>query len=222
MEQRKFSINPRLKRLRREYGKNKLLEQDCNPNPLEQFEVWLTEVMEKEGAYANAMMLSTVTKSGMPDSRIVLLRNISYGGFTFFTNYNSAKGRQIACNSKACLLFFWKDMERQVKIQGEIRFLPPLESDEYFKSRPFESQVGTWASCQSEVVKNRETLDELYEQMLGRYNGKTVPRPEHWGGYVLLPAAFEFWQGRTGRLHDRIKYIWDWSAADWKIERLMP
>lgn len=222
MKQREFSINPHLKQLRTEYGKTMLMEQDCNPSPFEQFEAWLTEAIEKDACYANAMTLSTVSELGMPDSRIVLLRNVSYGGLTFFTNYKSAKGRQIAYNPQGCLLFFWKDLERQIKIQGEIKFLPELESDDYFKSRPFESQVGAWASRQSEVVKSREELDALYGQALQNYAGKPVPRPEHWGGYVLLPIAFEFWQGRSGRLHDRIRYSWEQSSSRWKIERLMP
>ena len=217
-----FSINTRLQQLRRDYGKNVLLETDCDPNPFVQFEAWLTEAMERDSGYANAMTLSTVSETGMPDSRVVLLRNVSYGGLTFFTNYNSAKGKQIAQNPKACLLFFWKDLERQVKIQGEIKFLPVQESEEYFKSRPFESQIGAWASRQSETIENRQNLDARYEKELGKYEGKTVPRPEHWGGYVLLPVSFEFWQGRSGRLHDRMRYIWNAAANSWKIERLMP
>ncbi len=222
MEQRKFSVNPSLKDMRKDYDKSVLLEQDCSEDPLIQFEFWLTSAMEKDSQYANAMTLSTVSESGMPDSRTVLLRNISYGGLTFFTNYKSAKAQQIDSNSQACLLFFWKELERQVKVQGEIRFLPIQESDDYFKSRPFESQVGAWSSQQSQVIDSREALDERYEADLRKYQGKTVPRPEHWGGYVLLPKAFEFWQGRSGRLHDRIRYTWNPQANNWKKERLMP
>lgn len=222
MKKHNFSINPRLKRARKDFDKSSLLEQECSPDPFEQFEAWLTAAMEKDSHYANAMTLSTVTSAGMPDARIVLLRNISYGGFTFFTNYDSAKGRQIDANSNACLSFFWKELERQVRIQGTVRFLPVQESDNYFRSRPFESQVGAWASKQSQAVESRGALDEGYEKELSYYAGKAVPRPEHWGGYVLLPACFEFWQGRSNRLHDRIRYCHDEAQAGWTMERLMP
>ena len=222
MEQRKFSVNPSLKDVRKEYDKSVLLEKDCSEDPFVQFEAWLTSAMERDSVYANAMTLSTVSQSGMPDSRMVLLRNISYGGLTFFTNYKSAKAQQIDSNSQACLLFFWKELERQVKVQGEIRFLPIQESDAYFKSRPFESQVGAWSSQQSQVIESREALDERYEAELKKYQSKKVPRPEHWGGYVLLPKSFEFWQGRSGRLHDRIRYTRNQQENNWKKERLMP
>lgn len=222
MKQREFSINPVLVKTREDYNKNVLLEEDCSDNPFDQFEAWLIAAMEKDSTYANAMTLSTVMPSGMPDSRIVLLRNISYGGFTFFTNYKSGKGKQIESNSQASILFFWKELERQVKVQGNIRFLPVQESDDYFKSRPFESQVGAWASKQSQVVKDRQTLDEAYKKELDNYAGKAVPRPKHWGGYVLLPTLFEFWQGRSGRLHDRIRYTSQGNNKGWLVQRLMP
>ena len=222
MENREFSINPVLKKSRIDFNKSFLLEENCSCDPFEQFEAWLSGALEKDPHYANAMALSTVMPSGMPDSRIVLLRNISYGGFTFFTNYKSAKAKQIDSNSQASILFFWKELERQVKIQGVIRFLPSQESEDYFRSRPFESQVGAWASQQSKVVDNRRTLDELYEKELQNYKDKTVPRPEHWGGYVLLPEVFEFWQGRSGRLHDRLRYSRKENSTAWKIDRLMP
>jgi pyridoxamine 5'-phosphate oxidase len=221
MKEQKFGINPVLKTVRKDYDRSVLLEKECLADPFAQFELWLTEAMEGDSAYANAMTLSTVNASGMPDSRIVLLRNISYGGFTFFTNYKSTKGNQINVNPKACLLFFWKELERQVKIQGEIRFLPEGESDQYFSSRPFESQVGAWASQQSQVIHDRKSLDERYDKALQQYKNKTIPRPAHWGGYVLLPSAFEFWQGRKSRLHDRICYTWQ-PDQSWKLERLMP
>jgi len=208
-------------RTRIDFESNVLLEEDCDKDPFVLFEHWLRHALEKDSHYANAMTLCTVDESCMPDCRIVLLRNISYSGFTFFTNYHSAKGTQIAHNSKACLLFFWKEMQRQVKVQGEIRFLPPGESDAYFAERPFESQVGAWASQQSEVIASRKALDERFESGLKNYKNKTVPRPEHWGGYVLLPLSFEFWQGRKERLHDRIRYAHQ-PDKTWKLERLMP
>src|SRR6218665_2039254 len=158
MEKREFSINPALKKLRKDFNKSRLLEEECSPDPFEQFEAWLAAALEKDSHYANAMVLSTVMSSGMPDSRIVLLRNISYGGFTFFTNYKSAKGQQIDAEPRASLLFFWKELERQVKMQGSIRFLPALESEAYFRSRPFENQVAAWASKQSQVIENRQAL----------------------------------------------------------------
>lgn len=221
MEKHELSISHVLQTSRHDFAAGTLLEQDCKDDPFKQFETWFNAAIEKDSAYANAMTLCTTNDDGMPDCRIVLLRDISYSGFTFFSNYHSAKGKQIEHNSKACLLFFWKDLQRQVKIQGEIRFLPPGESDKYFNSRPFESQVGTWASQQSTVVSNRKVLDDLFEKALKKYEHSIVPRPEYWGGYVLLPLSFEFWQGRTSRLHDRIRYT-HLQDKTWKIERLMP
>lgn len=222
MKQKEFSVSTVIKQTRKDYMADVLLEENCDENPVLQFEKWLKQAMEKDTHHANAMTLCTVNQNGMPDSRIVLLRDISYGGFTFFTNYNSAKGRQIDSNSQVCLLFFWKELERQVKIQGEIRFVPFAESDTYFKTRPFESQVGSWASQQSGIISDRKSLDEKYDSELARYKGGEVPRPEHWGGYVVLPSVFEFWQGRRSRLHDRIRYTLKPSDKSWKMERLMP
>lgn len=221
MKEKTFASNSAIKVVRKEFNENVLLEDHCDKDPFILFEQWLSKALEVDSHFANAMSLSTVSPEGMPDCRTVLLRNISYSGFTFFTNYRSAKGKQIEYNSKACLLFFWKELQRQVKIQGEIRFLPTQESNDYFSSRPFESQVGAWASQQSQVIKDRTSLDDAYERELKKYQDKTVPRPEHWGGYVLLPSRFEFWQGRVGRLHDRIRYTAD-AQHLWKIERLMP
>jgi len=220
MKPKEFSV-PGLKEVRKDYGKETLLEEDCNEDPFALFERWLTEAMEVDSFHANAMTLSTVSPSGMPDARTVLLRNISYGGFTFFTNYKSAKAKQIESNSNACLLFFWKELERQVKIQGEIRFLPPEESDLYFQSRPFENKVGAWASQQSQVVADRQTVDTLYDHELEKFADKNVPRPANWGGYVLIPSLFEFWQGRKSRLHDRI-ILRKSPENKWIMERLMP
>lgn len=221
MNQKEISVNTAITKVRKDYVTDVLLEENCNKDPFKQFEQWLSEAMETDSHHGNAMALSTVCKNGMPDSRIVLLRNISYGGFTFFTNYTSAKGQQISFNSNVSLLFFWKEQERQVKIQGEVRTLPVAESDAYFKSRPFESQVGSWASQQSGVINDRKSLDEQYDTEMARHKGSEVPRPEHWGGYVVLPSVFEFWQGRRSRLHDRIRYTHQ-PDSSWKMERLMP
>lgn len=206
---------------RKDFEEGMLLEKDCPDNPFHLFEEWLTAALIMDKDHANAMTLCTIDQDGMPDCRTVLLRNISYSGFTFFTNYRSAKARQIERHAKACVLFFWKELQRQVKVRGEIRFLPPGDSDAYFASRPFESQVGAWASHQSEVVADRKTLDDAFSRELKAYRGKTVPRPPHWGGYVLLPDSFEFWQGRRSRLHDRLRFTRN-SQKGWRIERLMP
>lgn len=221
MKEKNFTLHTELKQNRQNFCKGMLLEQNCSANPFDQFKTWLSDAVETEDPYANVMTLCTLDEHGMPDSRTVLLRNISYSGFTFYTNYDSAKGKQMAQHAKVCLLFFWKELERQVKIQGEVRFLPQGESDSYFASRPFESQVGAWASQQSGIVKDRKTLDERYEQELSKYKEKHVPRPEHWGGYVVLPSSIEFWQGRASRLHDRIRYTLQ-ANKSWKLERLMP
>ena len=222
MEKQQFSINAALGSVRQEFDRTSLLEEQCDKNPFVQFESWLADAMGADPNCANAMALSTVSESGMPDSRIVLLRNVSFGGLTFFTNYHSAKGRQLAANAGACALFFWKELERQVRVQGQTRQLPAHESDEYFEARPFESKVGAWASRQSQPVKNRESLDALYNAELARFGNGAVPRPPHWGGYVLLPSSFEFWQGRAGRLHDRLRYTRQGESGAWLLERLMP
>lgn len=222
MKEQKFAINSALNTSRHEFDKASLTEDQCDKDPFVQFERWLSEAIDKDPLYANAMTLCTMSQSGMPDARTVLLRNVSYGGLTFYTNYASAKGRQIAANSQGCVLFFWKELERQVKVQGEIKFLPEKVSDDYFKTRPLESKIGAWASRQSQIVKDRGTLDERFNEMLIRYKDQDVPRPSAWGGYVLLPSSFEFWQGRTGRLHDRLRYTSQGRDKDWRIERLMP
>lgn len=221
MKEKKFALNSRLRSMRSDYSKNSLLEHECDPDPLVQFGEWLRVALEKDAIYGNAMCLSTLDQNGMPDARTVLLRNISYGGLTFFTRYNSAKGIQLAAHTKACLHFFWKELERQVKIQGEVRFLPAGESDLYFRSRPFESKVSACLACLNESAGSRESLDSRYEELLKQYKGSEVPRPSEWGGYVLLPSVFEFWQGRKSRLHDRIRYTQQ-PGGTWDLERLMP
>lgn len=208
--------------MRKSYARGFLLEEDCNKNPFVQFEDWLKEALSTDEHHANAMCLSTVSGDFIPDSRMVLLRNISFGGLTFYTNYDSEKGKQIALQPNASLLFFWKELERQIRIQGAIKFLPQQESDDYFNSRPFESKVGAWVSQQSQVLKDRATLDQLFSTELSKYDNGTVPRPPHWGGYVLIPSKFEFWQGRPDRLHDRIRYTQLNEGGNWTMERLMP
>lgn len=217
-----FNVNPLIKNARKDYEKNSLSEDNVNSDPFIQFDTWLSEAIDSGDDHAHAMSLATVSDSMFPDSRIVLLRNVSYGGFTFFTNYNSKKGKDLEKNKNASLLFFWTNLERQVRISGSIEKLPEQESDEYFKSRPFDSQVGAWVSQQSEVLENRAQLEESFLIQLSKFENKIVPRPPHWGGYVLVPAKIEFWQGRPNRLHDRILYSRHANAENWKIQRLMP
>jgi pyridoxamine 5'-phosphate oxidase len=222
MKQTEFKVSATIRKSRKDYGKHNLLEENCNKDPFAQFDLWLAEAIAADDHYANAMTLATVNENGMPDARIVLLRDISYGGFTFFTNYKSDKGLQMGLNPNVSLLFFWKELERQVRIRGQVQLLPVQESDAYFQSRPFESQVGAWASQQSAIVESRQGLDTRFEAELVKRKGTVVPRPDHWGGYVLLPSVFEFWQGRESRLHDRIRYTHQAHENFWKMERLMP
>lgn len=217
-----FSTNTLLDFNRTNFTKGNFEEKSADKNPFCQFNNWLSEAFEIDKDYANAMVLSTVDDDLMPDSRVVLLRNVSSGGFTFFTNYQSKKGKDINKNPNASLLFFWKELERQVRIQGTLALLPAEISDNYFESRPFESKVGAQVSNQSSIVENRNVIDNLYEKALKNFEMKTVPRPEYWGGYVLIPSKFEFWQGRSNRLHDRLEYILDKNKNDWSIQRLMP
>ena len=217
-----FKINPRLSTHRTDYGKGFLTEETSYGNPIHQFETWMTEVFDSGNQHANAMVLSTVNDQLAPSSRVVLLRNISYGGFTFLTNYQSRKASELEKNRKACLLFFWDAFERQVRVEGKIKRLPARESDEYFESRPFESKVGAWVSKQSTVIKNRKELEKEFEKGIKQFKNKKVPRPAHWGGYVLIPHSFEFWQGRSSRLHDRIRYTLQEDGTTWIKERLMP
>jgi pyridoxamine 5'-phosphate oxidase len=216
-----FVLNPLLSTIRQEFVKGQLMEDNINKNPIIQFETWLQEAFSNGNPTANAMILSTVDVSGMPSSRVMLLRDISFGGFTFFSNYESKKGTDVETNNKASLLFFWPELERQVRIQGFVEKLPKGESDAYFESRPFESKVGAWASKQSQIIEGREVLEKNFAALLNKYDDKKVPRPDHWGGYVLYPVSIEFWQGRESRLHDRLLFK-RVDHSHWKMDRLMP
>lgn len=198
-----------------------LLESTVRRNPFEQFSEWLQEARATGDPDYNAMSLATIDQQGFPNQRIVLLRDFSAKGVVFYTNYESIKGREIEQNPRVGLNFFWKDLERQVRIQGEARKLPTDVSDAYFASRPRESQIGAWASEQSAVISERAELEERIRAIEARFEGQPVPRPVYWGGYSVYPLSFEFWQGRPGRLHDRIRYRCD-SDANWFIERLSP
>lgn len=207
--------------IRKEYSHKTLMETEIQPGPIKQFNVWWQDAIEAKITEANAMTLATASADGIPSARTVLLKGFSEQGFIFFTNYNSFKGQQLAENPKACLVFFWKELERQVRITGIVSKITEQESDAYFLSRPHESQVGAIASPQSQVVASRQWLDDRYNKLLAETEGKELKRPAHWGGYLVNPIIVEFWQGRPGRLHDRIQYeLLD--DGSWKIERLAP
>jgi len=206
--------------LRREYTLHGLSETEVHPDPIEQFRVWFNQAMTAGVPDANAMALATTRPDGRPSARIVLLKHFDANGLLFFTNYNSRKGRELAANRAAALLFFWPQLERQVRIEGTVTFTTADESDVYFRSRPLESRLGACASPQSEVVGGREELERRLVEVRAQYPGDEVPRPPHWGGYRLTPEVFEFWQGRPGRLHDRLEYFRVNGA--WRLRRLAP
>jgi pyridoxamine 5'-phosphate oxidase len=207
--------------LRKEYSSQYLLESHLAAHPIDQFSTWWQQALDSAVEEANAMTLATASPDGTPSARIVLLKGFDRDGFVFFTNYKSFKGMQMEENPKACLVFFWKELERQVRITGLVKKIDVEESDAYFESRPMGSQVGAWASPQSQVIEDREWLDEQYQKFAVKFNGKEVKRPEHWGGYLVQPVIVEFWQGRPSRLHDRIQYTLEETGL-WKIERLAP
>ena len=207
--------------LRREYSSQSLLEQDVASDPLVQFQTWWEQARKSEIEEVNAMTLATASTDGMPAARIVLLKGYSAEGFVFFTNYKSYKAMHLEENPKACLVFFWKELERQVRITGLVKKLGAQENDTYFFSRPRGSQIGAWASPQSQVIPNREWLDEAYLKIDHQYSEKDPARPDHWGGYLVQPVIIEFWQGRPSRLHDRLQYTLQQNGG-WSIERLAP
>ncbi len=211
----------KLKTIRHDYSKHQLLEENVDPNPLKQFSVWLHEAFENGDEMANSFILSTVNKNNMPSSRVLLLRDVSHGGFTFFSNYASNKGKDMEQNKNVSMLFLWKELQRQVRIEGTVQFLPEAESAEYFKSRPRESQLAALASEQSIVILNRKVLEDRFYELTQLHENKAVPKPAHWGGYLLVPNKIEFWQGRESRLHDRLQFSLT-ANQDWKIERLSP
>jgi pyridoxamine 5'-phosphate oxidase len=207
--------------LRKEYMRESLNEDDVDHDPFQQFGKWWTEALETGVEEANAMTLATATREGMPTARIVLLKGYDRNGFVFFTNYESRKGQELLENPKACLLFFWSTLERQVRIEGVCEKVSEEESDNYFHSRPEGSRIGAWVSPQSQVIVGRSVLDGKLDELTVHYEGKSIPRPPHWGGYVVVPHTIEFWQGRPSRLHDRIRYTLGTSGL-WTIERLAP
>lgn len=206
--------------IRTDYRMKQLLEADAASDPFAQFGHWWLEAVESKIEEVNAMTLATANAEGFPSARIVLLKCYDRNGFVFFTNYHSQKGQDIVANPKACLLFFWKELERQVRIDGSIEKISAADSEEYFQSRPVGSRIGAWCSPQSSVIADRSILENNVEHYSNKFNTQEVPRPDHWGGYIVKPTAIEFWQGRSSRLHDRLRYTK--IAENWKIERLAP
>jgi pyridoxamine 5'-phosphate oxidase len=206
--------------IRREYLGEPLDEKHCDADPFAQFSIWLKQVHDLESD-PTAMVLATATHSGAPSARVVLLKAFDKRGFVFFTNYASRKAREMNDTGRACLLFFWRSVNRQVRINGIVERVAAEESDTYFATRPFDSRVSVYASKQSEVLASRATLDERFEAARQRFTDEVVPRPEWWGGYRVAPDEFEFWQGRVSRLHDRLQYRKQPNGS-WLRERLAP
>lgn len=209
--------------LRREYARADLTREQVADDPIEQFTSWFGDAREAEVSEPNAMTLATAAPDGLPSARIVLLKGVDDRGFRFFTNYESRKGAELAQNPWVALVFWWAPLERQVRITGRVERTSEEESSEYFQSRPRDSQLGAWASPQSRVVDSRDELEEAFDRATEEYEEESVPRPSHWGGYVVRPTEVEFWQGRRSRLHDRLRYRRaDVEANEWTLERLAP
>ena len=207
-------------KLRRSYSREALTESSVDNDPFEQFSKWLNEAINSEIIDANAMAIATADKKGIPSVRIVLLKGLDEKSFIFFTNYESAKAKDLDENPNASLLFFWKELERQVRISGTVEKTSREESEAYFISRPLESKLGAWASKQSSIIAGREILENKFEDIKALYADKNIPLPPFWGGFKLIPNRIEFWQGRESRLHDRICYLKE--EEKWKIVRLSP
>ncbi len=210
-----------LSALRREYASRILTEELASADAIDQFSAWWDEAVTSQLLDVSAMTLATASLSGEPSARTMLLKGFGADGFVFFTNYDSAKARDLQENPRASLLFFWVELERQVRITGAVTRVAREESDQYFHSRPFESQIGAWASEQSRVVPGRAALDQRYAELAAEYQGLTVPLPPFWGGYRVAPESIEFWQGRKSRLHDRLLYTRQ-ADGSWSRSRLAP
>lgn len=206
--------------IRKDYKLRSLSELDVSTNPIDQFTTWWNEAIASNIDEVNAMTLATADANGHPHARIVLLKGISDNGFEFFTNYESDKGKEMNANNKVALVIFWKELERQIRIEGTVSKLSEAESDKYFFSRPLESRIGAWSSPQSSIIGSREVLDENMLQTKATFNEKEIVRPPFWGGYIVKPESIEFWQGRPNRLHDRIVYFLYNNI--WNLKRLAP
>lgn len=207
--------------IRKDYRLQTLDEAGVAADPIQQFGIWWQEALQSEIVEVNAMTLATANEQGVPSARIVLLKGYDERGFVFFSNYESKKAGDLQVNPMASLVFFWKELERQVRISGRVEKVTELESDQYFQSRPEGSRIGAWASPQSTVISSRQVIEEKVEALQASFEGKEIPRPLHWGGYRVVPSNIEFWQGRSSRLHDRIQYTLQ-SDDNWVIERLAP
>jgi pyridoxamine 5'-phosphate oxidase len=207
--------------MRKEYNGGSLSETDVDADPLRQFEKWFGQALAANLPEPNAMTLATATADGQPSARMVLLKTFDASGFTFFTNYDSRKGRELTANPRAALLFFWAELHRQVRIEGTVERVSEAESDAYFRSRPLGSRLGALASAQSVVIASRAVLEERVRELAQRFPDGDVPRPLHWGGYRVCPLTIEFWQGRPDRLHDRLRYQ-RVQPDGWRLERLSP
>ena len=207
--------------LRQDYTLQDLNETEVDPNPVIQFQKWFDQACSAQLPEPNAMTIATVNSEGKPSARMVLLKDYDQKGFVFYTNYNSQKGQELTANPYAAIVFWWAQLERQVRITGSVEKISACESDQYFQSRPFNSRLGAWTSNQSEIISSREVLEQRLQELQVKYQDLDVPRPPHWGGFRVIPAEIEFWQGRSSRLHDRLLYTLC-DDGSWKIQRLSP
>ncbi len=212
--------NTDISKLRRDYLFTDLDENKVKINPFDQFNVWMEEAIKADLIDPSAMILATADKNAVPAVRVVLLKRVDKEGLVFYTNYESKKGKDISENPQASLLFFWKELERQIRISGKVKKVSKKESESYFHSRPYESQLAALASKQSSIIPGRKHLENKFDELKNEFNGKEIPLPAYWGGFKLVPESFEFWQGRENRLHDRISYLKEKNK--WKIVRLAP
>lgn len=217
----KKEIREYVQQNRRDFSNAPLEESDAPASPFRLFEKWFDNVLKAEITDPYAFTLATATADGMPSARVVYMRDISEKGLTCFTNYKSRKGNHLAENPVFCANFYWEDLARQVRFEGKVEKVSELISDEYFASRPRESQIGAWASDQSSGLPSRKALEEKLEALKAKFDGDSVPRPPYWGGYLLIPTKVEFWQGRESRLHDRLEYTLE-DDAKWNLQRLSP
>lgn len=212
--------NFKISDIRKEYTQKALDKNNTEANPFDQFDIWFKEMLDSKLHEPTAVILATATKDGKPSARALLLKGYNKDGFIFYSNYGSRKGKEIEENNSGALLFFWPELERQIRIEGFIEKVSQKASDDYFKTRPYKSRVGAWASAQSSVIPGRSEILKKFFKYLLKFHSKNIPLPDFWGGYILIPEVFEFWQGRASRLHDRIRFRKE--SNDWIKERLSP